>query len=111
MLISYPRLTEDRLGARLFVRNCASIRRMALSRRTARLGRRLPLPASALDSYNERTLCAQHCPLRQSPEGSGQASARRQAAPIEHDFAGVAGFHQFDRFLELCVGKPMRDDG
>jgi hypothetical protein len=31
-------------------------------------------------------------------------------APVEHNFAGVAGFHQLDRFLELCVGEAVRDD-
>src|SRR5262249_31743848 len=32
------------------------------------------------------------------------------SAPIEHDFAGVAGFHQLDGFLELRVGEAVRDD-
>ncbi len=31
-------------------------------------------------------------------------------APVEDDLAGVARLHQLDRFLELRVGKAMRDD-
>src|SRR5690349_20435464 len=31
--------------------------------------------------------------------------------PIEHDFTGVAGLHQLNRFLELGIGKPVGDDG
>ena len=30
-------------------------------------------------------------------------------APIENDLAGVAGFHQLDGFLELRVGKAVRN--
>ena len=30
--------------------------------------------------------------------------------PSEDDFAGLAGFHQFDRVLELSVGKVVSDD-
>src|SRR6266566_4677357 len=32
------------------------------------------------------------------------------ACPIEHDFAGVAGFHELDGFAEFFVGKAVRDD-
>src|SRR5205823_2081532 len=32
------------------------------------------------------------------------------ACPIEHDFAGVAGFHELDGFTEFFVGKSVRDD-
>ncbi len=31
-------------------------------------------------------------------------------APIEHDLAGVAGFHQLDRFAKFGVGKAVGDD-
>src|SRR6266478_5371815 len=34
----------------------------------------------------------------------------RQAAPVEHDFPGVAGFHQLDGFFELCIGEAVSDD-
>src|SRR5262245_30490500 len=51
--------------------------------------------------------------LRKACFGATPKPARETRAlpPIEYDFAGVTGFHQFDCFLKLRVGKSVRDDG
>ena len=33
-----------------------------------------------------------------------------QFGPVEHDLAGVAGFHQLDAFPEFRAGKAVGDD-
>jgi hypothetical protein len=50
----------------------------------------------------------QRCDNKVDPERRSLGGS--QTTPVEHDFAGIAGFHQLDRFLELRVREAVGDN-
>src|SRR5258707_1326587 len=46
---------------------------------------------------------------KESATSAWSAVVRLTFAPVQNDFAGVAGFHQLDGFLEFGVLKVMSD--
>src|SRR4029450_10404343 len=79
---------------------------------TWRLGFPIYVAASQLAPFLDGACSERSRSARNGSKGIGEHPRKPSwlmlaFAPIQNDLAGVAGFHQLDGFLELCVGEAV----